>query len=225
MLYVHGVEEDLKEHETICKDYREGVAFHFKNCRVVQQPHPQPYKHSSSHPAAADQIVEIRPSDSCALRQKVAACQGIVDQELGFVAEPTTTPRPKTTFLYIRQKRILGLAAVEILHHAYPLVVGDEQQQQQRSNHPVQAMMGVYKLWTHSKARRQGVATRLIDAARQQMVYGILVPPSMVAFSSPTQAGTNFAQRYLVQKQRKGTKSRDDTSCDGNNKPILVYDF
>jgi hypothetical protein len=85
-------------------------------------------------------------------------------------------------------------------------------------------MLGVAILWTHSKMRHQGmqkcaignvliprisyflslflslgIATQLIDAAREHAVFGMVVPKSKIAFSSPTEAGFNFAKNYCGQ--------------------------
>jgi len=35
MLYVAGLEEDMKQHSNVCKDYKEGVSFQASNARVV----------------------------------------------------------------------------------------------------------------------------------------------------------------------------------------------
>lgn len=287
MLFVHGLAEDAKEHERICKEFREGVAFQLdttKACRVVRefgkhgcnssssssskgnsfrQQHkyqgpqlsvggstillPPPKTNAlTAQDTEAGCIVEIRPTDTYALRQKVVAAMAIVDKELGFVqAESSSTRstnksgRPASTvFLYIRQKRIVGMVSAEITRQAYRLLLVNnnnsnekdkdkdypeqqkptpqhhhQPQQYERSTQPQRAMIGIHKLWVHSKIRHQSLATRMVDTARSRMVFGSLVPAHLVAFSSPTEAGTRFAQAYV----HDATGSTDT--------PVLVYDL
>ncbi|CAB9498993.1 N-acetyltransferase ESCO2 [Seminavis robusta] len=226
MLYVHGVEEDVKGHERICKDYHEGVPFHLQSCRIVDK---ATTKKESSF------IVEVRPSDSYAQRQKVKQAMVIVDKELGFAPQSTSDAvsldgeKSKTVFLFIRQKRIVGVLSVEMIKQAFPLVPATEDdstydnpqplQQLARSRTPTRAILGIHKIWVHSMVRKQMVASRLMDAARARMVYGTVVSPHMVAFSSPTEAGARFAGQYLQRKTAKGPNKVSSPPV------VLVYDL
>ncbi|CAB9527141.1 N-acetyltransferase ESCO2 [Seminavis robusta] len=227
MLYVHGVEEDIKLHERICKDYHEGVSFHPQSCRIVDK---------ATTKKDGGFIVEVRPSDSYAQRQKVKQAMVIVDKELGFAPQSTADAasqdgeKPKTVYLFIRQKHIVGVLSVEMIKQAFPLVqpaTDDDStddnpqplQQLARSQTPTHAILGIHKIWVHSTARKQKVASRLMDAARARMVYGTVVSPHMVAFSSPTEAGARFARQYL---QRKTAKDPNKISSPPT---VLVYDL
>lgn len=97
------------------------------------------------------------------------------------------------------------MLVVESIAHAYPLV-----HDQERSTQPVKAMLGVHQIWVHQKHRKQSIATRLLDAARERFLYGTVIPRYQVAVSSPTQAGLAWAKHY----------------CQTNTtqKPLLVYD-
>ena len=65
-----------------------------------------------------------------------------------------------------------------------------------RSKEPTKAIMGVHQLWCHKDHRHKSIASRLVDAARSKLVYGMVVPHRLVAFSSPTADGAVFARRY-----------------------------
>jgi len=65
-----------------------------------------------------------------------------------------------------------------------------------RSTKPTKAIMGVHQLWCHHSHRKKTIAKKLVDAARSKLVYGMVVPHRMVAFSSPTSDGALFARRY-----------------------------
>lgn len=229
MLYVHGVAEDAKEHEKICRDYRDGVSFHMKlsSCRVVAE-YDSPLSGRDEGETERACILEVRPFDSYALRQKVKQVTAIVDKELGHVDEstcrsqhenkkPSSKPAttPKTIFLYILKKRVVGMVSVEVVNQGYKLLMREDGQQQTRSTQPSRAMIGIHKLWVHSKVRKQKTASRLVDTARARMVFGTVVPPQFVAFSSPTEAGARFAQSYL---QHECVSTAQD-AC------VLVYDL
>jgi zinc-finger of acetyl-transferase ESCO len=40
MMVVHGVEEDIRQHEKVCSDYKFGVPFHSDTARAVAHPRP-----------------------------------------------------------------------------------------------------------------------------------------------------------------------------------------
>jgi hypothetical protein len=88
--------------------------------------------------------------------------------------------------------RILGAVTVQVVSQAFRM-----SNPHQRSLTPEKAMLGVGILWTHPSVRRRGVATQLVTAARHHAIFGMRVERSLLAFSSPTQAGYNFAMRYL----------------------------
>jgi hypothetical protein len=209
MLTVHGVEEDRHQHEQICATYTNGVEFHVHNysrrrsmgsgsgtggagARVV------------SRISSTAMIVEIRPTDPSAWQHKLQECLSICNQELGFAVNTTSssttkqTPRTTTTtaFLYVAHHRVVGLVTAEPITCGYWMETASE-----RSLTPQKALVGIYQLWTLRNRRGQGIATRLVDAARSRLVFGMQVPPSQVAFSSPTQAGLAFAKMYAPPQQ------------------------
>ena len=60
----------------------------------------------------------------------------------------------------------------------------------------VPARLGVHRIWTSRSARRLGLATRVLDAARARFVYASPIPKAEVAFSQPTGAGAALAKRW-----------------------------
>lgn len=119
-------------------------------------------------------------------------------------------------FMFISNKRVAGYCSVQVVQHAFPLLSDDEtnivkksptNQKSNtfdadarchftRSNQSTKAMMGVHQLWCHKSHRNKGIASKLLDAARRNFIYGIAVPKNMIAFSSPTIDGALFARRY-----------------------------
>lgn len=100
------------------------------------------------------------------------------------------------------------MATAEIISKAYSL-----ENNLERSCEPTKAMVGIHQLWVHAKYRKEGIGRRLVDAVRAKMVFGLVVPPRLLAFSSPTEAGANFARRYVESLAEEGTTLR-----------VLVYD-
>jgi N-acetyltransferase len=193
MLTVHGVEEDNRQHEQICDAYKSGVELQIRRpsgaaaaIRVV------------SRISSTTIIAEIRPTDSPAWQQKLQECLSICNQELGFAVSGgcsgisgTKQIARTTAFLYISHKRVVGLVTAEPVTCGYWMETASE-----RSLTPQKALVGIYQLWTLHGNRGQGIATQLVDAARSKLVFGMQVPKSQVAFSSPTQAGLAFAKNY-----------------------------
>ena len=134
---------------------------------------------------------------------KLKRVREIVDLDLGFV--PSKEDAPRTAYLYIANKHVVGMATAEVIQHAFVLHNSLE-----RASKPQKAMVGVHQLWVHSRFRKQGVAKLLVDTLRAKLVFGLTVPKEMLAFSSPTEAGSRFARRYM---------GGDDSS-----KEVFVYD-
>jgi len=97
-----------------------------------------------------------------------------------------------TTYLYVNKKRVIGLVSAEAIQKAYRLESSYE-----RSTEARRAVLGIHQIWVHSKFRGRGVATQLLDAVRDKMVFNFAVPCRLLAFSSPTEAGIAFARSYV----------------------------
>lgn len=140
------------------------------------------------------------------MRRKVDQVRLIVDKELGFVpSEDDDRHHSLNTFLYIVDKRVVGMASAEPITEAYIL---SDNNRERTTRH--KAMVGIHQLWVHGKFRKRGIATRLVDTVRERMVFGVIVPSEQVAFSSPTVAGACFARQYLLEMSSKNS--------------VLVYD-
>lgn len=125
----------------------------------------------------------------------------IVDADLGF-ASSKDSDAGKTAYLFVRSRRVIGITTAHVISEAHVLSSMSERSIEKRP-----ALAGIHKIWVLPKARNQGIASLLVDTVRSKLIYGMHVPSNMVAFSSPTFAGTKFARSYL------------ETSA-----PVLVYD-
>merc|ERR1712157_318058 len=98
-----------------------------------------------------------------------------------------------TTYLFISRKRILGYCSVELIASAYTLYSAND-----RSSEPIQkpTMMGVRQIWCHGNYRKKGIASKLVNCAREKFVFGCCIPIENLAFSSPTSDGYLFSKKF-----------------------------
>jgi len=226
MLYVHGVDEDIKQHRRICRDFTDGVPF-FQHgngnntsvrtvARIGQDASICEVRAELSHTlwgllrrrlTYRFSATQVRSSDSHSLRRKVAQVRAIVDKELGYPRSSHKSDDRLIAYLYISKKRVVGFVSAESISEGYLL-----ESNYDRSTVGRKAVIGIHQIWVHSKFRGRGIATHLVDAVRSKMVYNFEVPSHQIAFSSPTQAGVAFAKSYV----RKTSVSSSDQ--------VLVYD-
>jgi len=63
-------------------------------------------------------------------------------------------------------------------------------------NTAIEAQCGIHRIWVHEQQRRQGIATRLMDAVRSNFLYGTLIRKDQCAFTQPTSSGKQFFASY-----------------------------
>ncbi|CAH8502035.1 unnamed protein product [Schistosoma guineensis] len=56
---------------------------------------------------------------------------------------------------------------------------------------------GIRRIWVERKYRRKGIATSLLDAVLQNLIYGLPLSRTQAAFSEPTANGADFAVSYI----------------------------
>ena len=203
MLRVHGLDEDSQQHDKICKDYKEGVScMGWKNERSVVT--------FGKH----DRILEVRPDDAQQHKKKVVEVKKIVDIELGFASSSSSSNRidedenddtNMTSYMYISKKRVVGLLKVKRIQRAYELLPPNKEEEKGKGNSsisrslkPSKALLGVHQIWVHKSHRQRGIASKLVTAARDHLIFGMMIPLELVAFSSPTDEGLVFAKGYTA---------------------------
>lgn len=95
-------------------------------------------------------------------------------------------------YIAVQRKRVVGFLSAEPLKVGYVL----SENGLERSKLPKKVMVGIHQMWVHAKKRNQGIATLLVNTMRDCLVYGMVIPRREIAFSSPSVAGTKFAQHY-----------------------------
>jgi hypothetical protein len=114
------------------------------------------------------------------------------------------------TYLYIRGQKCLGACLAERVWEAYTVLDQSDVSAQTRqlsteaqsssisissSTDPV--LLGISRIWASNQHRKQSIATRLLDCARSDFLYGMVVEKEQVAFSQPTESGGNLARRWF----------------------------
>jgi N-acetyltransferase len=120
-----------------------------------------------------------------------------------------TTPRFRA-YLYIHDNRCVGLCLAERITSAYEVLEGDPTTKAANSQltsstsssiavatKQEPSSLGISRIWTSNLWRRQGVASALLECARQNTIYGVSLPKASVAFSQPTASGGCLARTWF----------------------------
>ena len=59
------------------------------------------------------------------------------------------------------------------------------------------AKCGISRIWVSSSERRKGIATKLMDCVRANLIYGYSIGKEECAFTQPTFFGKKFAEKYF----------------------------
>lgn len=112
-------------------------------------------------------------------------------------------------YLYIKGNKCVGACLAERIWEAFQalnpaadsekvseLPVGPRSSSLSISTEPEQAILGISRIWTSNQHRKKGIATRLLDCARSNFLYGMKIEKEKVAFSQPTESGGNLARKW-----------------------------
>ncbi|KAM6905698.1 N-acetyltransferase ESCO2-like [Lycodopsis pacificus] len=155
-------------------------------------------------------ILLVMPDDPKYAIKKAEEVRCVADSELGFQQMTLSRPTKAKTYLFINTERmVVGCLVAEFISRAYRVLEQPDQQKDMTrddfmerhrtwccSTVPEQAMCGISRIWVFSLARRQGIATRMLDTVRSTFVYGSHLTKEEIAFSDPTPDGKLFATKY-----------------------------
>ncbi|XP_076612555.1 N-acetyltransferase ESCO2 [Chaetodon auriga] len=155
-------------------------------------------------------ILLVMPDDPKYAVKKAEDVRHVADSELGFQQVTLSRPSQAKTYLFISSERlVVGCLVAEPIRQAYRVLeqpdrykdmTKDDFMEQHRawccSGVPERALCGVSRVWVFSLARRQRIATRLLDTVRSSFMYGGHLTKEEIAFSDPTPDGKLFATKY-----------------------------
>jgi len=189
LLYCVGDVDDELAHKRHCDPWRFGVACKAWKFGVVVDHDPKDDA----------RILQVKPGDAASQASKLECLQDIVQKELGMT---DFAARPLHHFLFVRRDRIVGYLTAEQIRDASRVLTAEEgdssgpEMHLETNTSKVPATLGIHAVWVHQTARRCGVATRLLDAARRKVVFGYVTGKEQCAFTSPTSLGREFAATY-----------------------------
>ncbi|XP_056260471.1 N-acetyltransferase ESCO2 [Seriola aureovittata] len=155
-------------------------------------------------------ILLVMPDDPKYAIKKAEDVRRVADNELGFQQVTLSRPTQAKTYLFINTERlVVGCLVAEPIRQAYRVLeqpdrhkdmTKDDFMERHRawccSTVPEQALCGISRIWVFSLARRQGIATRMLDTVRSSFMYGSHLTKEEIAFSDPTPDGKLFATKY-----------------------------
>jgi len=113
-------------------------------------------------------------------------------------------------YLYIRGNKCVGACLAERIWEAYKVLdpTGSPDQEHGDAVAPHSSSisistdsdpvaLGISRIWTSNQHRKKGIATRLLDIARSDFIYGLHIEKARVAFSQPTESGGNLARKWF----------------------------
>lgn len=155
-------------------------------------------------------ILLVMPDDPKYAVKKAEDVRRVADNELGFQQVTLSRPTQAKTYLFINTERmVVGCLVAEPIRQAYRVLeqpdrhkdmTKDDFMERHRawccSTVPEQALCGISRIWVFSLARRQSIATRMLDTVRNTFMYGSHLTKEEIAFSDPTPDGKLFATKY-----------------------------
>ncbi|KAG7222617.1 hypothetical protein INR49_016122 [Caranx melampygus] len=155
-------------------------------------------------------IVLVMPDDPKYAIKKAEDVRRVADNELGFQQVTLSRPTQAKTYLFINTERlVVGCLIAEPIRQAYRVLEQPDQPKDMTrddfmerhrawccSTVPEKALCGISRIWVFSLARRQGIATRMLDTVRNTFMYGSHLTKEEIAFSDPTPDGKLFATKY-----------------------------
>uniref|UniRef100_A0A3Q3X498 Establishment of sister chromatid cohesion N-acetyltransferase 2 n=1 Tax=Mola mola TaxID=94237 RepID=A0A3Q3X498_MOLML len=155
-------------------------------------------------------ILLVMPDDPKYAIRKAEDVRRVADNELGFQQMTLSRPTQAKTYLFINMERVVvGCLVAEHIRQAYRVLEQPDRQKDMTkedfmehhrawccSTVPEQALCGISRIWVFSLARRQNIATRMLDTVRSTFMYGSCLTKEEIAFSDPTPDGKLFATKY-----------------------------
>jgi len=193
MLYAHGTADELL-HKVFHKAFTSSVPFKGWSNEQVDGLH------------GADKIVSVCSSHPAHCHNKVAQVLQLAAQDVGEFALGlgATDGQNTRVYLYVdaAAQEVAGILVAQ--HPVSACLIDSSCTAVVQRAEPIERkteLAGVQLIWVHWKHRRKHVASRLLDALRETLVFGCTLRHAELAFSAPTTSGRALAEKYIQSKQ------------------------
>ncbi|CCK69318.1 Eco1p KNAG_0C02060 [Huiozyma naganishii CBS 8797] len=158
---------------------------------------------------ANSKIVFIRPNHAGEINATLDIMQIVNDElsapqdENGFWSGINQTTLQGKAFVYVKNNRAAGVITVEVLEP------GRGRWMVYRDKSIVQSVkpnfiLGISRIWVCRSERAQGIATKLLEAARLHTITDNPIEKHYMAWSQPSESGGRLALRYNSMKHASG---------------------
>lgn len=166
---------------------------------------PSSSKNRTSN-SGSDRIVMVRPEYTPEVKATVEIMDRVND-ELNAPHDEnefwTSAEGKGKAFLYIKNERAVAVATLEVLRpERGRWMVYDTKS---IIDHVRPAfLVGISRIWVCKTERNKNIATKLLEAARENTIYGRKIEKWEIAWSQPTDSGGKLASKYNGIRHKSG---------------------
>lgn len=171
--------------------------------RAITPPMSSPIKSRANKP---DMVAKIRKGHNVEVRIMLEI-MGVVNKELNAPDDENefwmNGDKDGCAFVYVRNDRAIGAITMEVLQPERCRWMVYETRAIVEHVKPV-FKLGISRIWVCKSFRGEGIASKLIDIARNNTVLGHPIPKHLVAWSQPTDSGGKLARKYNGAEHKSG---------------------
>ncbi|KAJ1983145.1 hypothetical protein H4R33_004869 [Dimargaris cristalligena] len=147
--------------------------------------------------ASFARIVVITDKSTTSEKNKAKEVMEVTNTNLGSAAFTDDMWSKYKVFLCISATQyVMGCAVVERIKTAYATTTRSSTDGVVDKCSPIKASCGISRVWVSPRFRRQSVATELLEAVRENFIYGLTIARTEIAFSQPTAMGAALARHF-----------------------------
>ncbi|EEB09579.1 sister chromatid cohesion protein/DNA polymerase eta Eso1 [Schizosaccharomyces japonicus yFS275] len=198
MEYTQGNEDDENLHSRYHSKIVEGLQVNFTIDPV----------YTSSASSAADKVYLISSSCNIMDQKKAEDLLSFVNSQLSSSEMEIIGIDGYQSYLYVRRKHCIGFLLVEKIENAYTVPDTEPSLNDASSavevrpeNKSTKFVLGISRIWVNPAHRHKGIASKLIQCARENFIYGYQIPPTEIAFSQPSESGKRFITTWVKQQR------------------------
>lgn len=153
-----------------------------------------------------ERIVMVRPNHSAEVNATLDIMT-LVNNELNaphdensFWSQENGTGK---AFIYVKNGKAVGVVTIEMLEKdrgRWMIYKNKVIVQQSRP----QFILGISRIWVCKSQRLNGIATKLLNTARQNTIFGKIVDKQFIAWSQPSDNGGKMALKYNSVRHNSG---------------------